>query len=346
MKKTKIINTTIEHKDSIDAVKGFAIFAVVVGHVIANFFASWSNTLAETPVAMYWWRLIYSFHMPLMMFLSGYLFLSQRVLNESAVKVWIHKIQPLAYPFIFMGILQYLLKGTKDSYWYLRTLMEFVTLQLSYEYFRRKFNLSLYGDLLWCAATWNICVYVLGKGYKIPYFDLIFDISHFQWVWIYFCIGVLFRKYNLFELCSFKHSESFYLLLFAIFNIYTSMGGDFSPFWLHQICTLIIIIAIFYAFNRYKNDSMSMKLFRYMGKHSLEIYIIHGFFLLKLPEIGEFIKQKCISQTTPLTGLSIEILVAVILSLLCIAMSAVVYESLKAFPLIYRLFLGRDVSKK
>lgn len=98
----------IEH---IDSVKGFAIFVVVVGHVIANFFESWSNTLIETPVALYWWRLIYTIHMPLMMFMSGFLFLSSRVQKNPVLKVWWHKVSPLLIPFFTMGAVIYLLKN-------------------------------------------------------------------------------------------------------------------------------------------------------------------------------------------------------------------------------------------
>ena len=335
-----------ERKESIDAVKGFAIFAVVVGHVIANFFDSWSNTLQEEPVVMYWWRLIYSFHMPLMMFVSGYLFLSSRVLTDNPFKVWLHKIQPLIFPFMLMGLVLYLLRGSKDSYWYLRTLGEFVTIQLIYEHLRKKFHFSWIGDFIWLVFTWYISAILLGKCYTIPYFNFIVDIQHFQWVWIYFCIGVMFRRYNVFGLLAFKNSESLFLLLFSIYCIYTIGGGKNVLLVFSQIAIVCIIIAIFQAFNQYRSESLVMQAFKYMGKHTLEIYIIHGFFLFKMPEIGSFISSKCLSLPAPLTGLSIEILVAIILSLINVAMSAAVYEPLKAFPLIYRLFLGRDVSKK
>lgn len=329
--------------ESLDAVKGFAIFAVVVGHVIASFYVSWSDTLRDTPVAMYWWRLIYSFHMPLMMFLSGYLFLSSRVQRDNIIHVWWHKIQPLLWPFLFMGIVFFLLSGSKDSYWYLRTLGEFITIQLIYEYARRKFNLSWKSDLMLFLIAWYIVYYLLVKCYRIPYFNRFFDLEHFQLLWVYFCAGVFFKRYSLFKLLSFSQSESVFFLLYVIYNIYTIGYGKWVSLWISQLAVLCLIISIFYAFSRYNTKSYLMKFLSYMGKHTLEIYLLHFFFVMKLPKIGCYIIDKCMNQAAFRTGLSIEILVAILLSVICVAMSAAIYEPLKAFPLIYRLFLGRQI---
>ncbi|ROT03695.1 hypothetical protein ED388_12660 [Muribaculaceae bacterium Isolate-007 (NCI)] len=48
----------------IDCLKGFAIFLVVLGHVVQNY------NLMDSWI----FRIIYSFHMPLFMFMSGYCF--------------------------------------------------------------------------------------------------------------------------------------------------------------------------------------------------------------------------------------------------------------------------------
>ena len=56
-----------ERNRMLDSLKGFAIFLVVLGHVIQTVFApdSYDSNVI--------FKIIYSFHMPLFIFISGYL---------------------------------------------------------------------------------------------------------------------------------------------------------------------------------------------------------------------------------------------------------------------------------
>ena len=75
---------------TIDIIKGIAIFLVVLGHVIQFRF------LPESFDENYLFRMIYSFHMPLFMFLSGYL-----VWKESLITVNLQKkFRRLIIPFL------------------------------------------------------------------------------------------------------------------------------------------------------------------------------------------------------------------------------------------------------
>lgn len=335
----------------IDAVKGFAIFTVVVGHVIANFFTSWNDTLNNMPVAMYWWRLIYSFHMPLMIFISGYLFLSSRVFSDNLSKVWWHKVQPLLFPFVFMGIVLWLIKDEKESYWYLRTLLEFMSIQMVYEVIRKHYALGIKMDLIFVLLSWVFVNIYLVKFYAVPYFKSIIDISHIQYLWFYFSVGVLIRRYQLFIHIRFQHFESCIFLIFVAYLLANIGGGINFNIFLTQLFVLCGITAIFVAFDKYNQATSIMKAFQYMGKHTLEIYLIHGFFLLKIPFIGDHIIKLCDisvemnNMKYQLTALTIEILFAVTVSVVNVALCAAVYEPLKAFPLIYRLFLGRKLNQ-
>ena len=61
-------NFTVTTRDrTIDNIRGFAIFLVVVGHCIMRFY-EYNAAFADN----YWFRLIYSFHMPLFMFVGGW----------------------------------------------------------------------------------------------------------------------------------------------------------------------------------------------------------------------------------------------------------------------------------
>lgn len=69
------MSSTVKRLAYIDSLKGFAMFLVVMGHVIAWQFADHEQVIHGGPKQpAFWWHFIYSFHMPLFMFLSGFLF--------------------------------------------------------------------------------------------------------------------------------------------------------------------------------------------------------------------------------------------------------------------------------
>lgn len=98
--------------DYVDSLKGFAILLVVMGHVIAWFFKSYMDILPMQPSPMRLWHIIYSFHMPLFMFISGYLFgMSHfRTVKEYLVKMW-KKAMMLLIPWLVCGMLLNLARG-------------------------------------------------------------------------------------------------------------------------------------------------------------------------------------------------------------------------------------------
>lgn len=96
----------------VDSVKGFAILLVVMGHVIAWFFESYKDALPLQPSPMQLWHVIYSFHMPLFMFVSGFLFgLSHfATFKEYVVKMW-KKALMLIVPWFAAGVLLKYIRG-------------------------------------------------------------------------------------------------------------------------------------------------------------------------------------------------------------------------------------------
>jgi hypothetical protein len=295
--------------------------------------------------------------MPLMFFFSCFLFLSSRFATQSLGKIWFHKIQPLVLPYIFMGIVMFLLRDDSHSYWYLRTLFIYISIQILYECVRKYAHLNWKSDIIWLCITYIVAVksrYLL----KYEIIDTLLDISRFSRFYIYFVLGVLFRRHNIFQTVNnIKNIDSLFLLLSAGFIIFTIGFGYGINKHLRVLFILAIIISTYYVFhNKYKdtplNSGVLFKFMKYMGKHSLEIYTLHFFVLFKIPEIGEFIIKYCeqgIVFNDPryiLTGLTIELLLGIILSIVEILTCALIFESLKAFPLIYKLFLGRDVQIK
>lgn len=113
----------IERNVSIDISKGIAIYAVVIGHVIAWFFKDFNAANLPYEVSVLW-KTIYSFHMPFFIFLSGYVFMNPA--KKYSTKYMFKRIVSYLIPFVTMGFLLYYWRGGRiDNYWYFRTLAEF-----------------------------------------------------------------------------------------------------------------------------------------------------------------------------------------------------------------------------
>ena len=85
---------------TIDVVKGLAIILVVYGHLIEHGMAPWGGDFFANPV----FKVMYTFHMPLFVFISGYLMafsLGRRSLGET-FKI---KCNSLLVPFVSLAIL-------------------------------------------------------------------------------------------------------------------------------------------------------------------------------------------------------------------------------------------------
>ena len=89
----------------IDSIKGLAIFLVVMGHAIAWQFEDFYGVFGSgEKLPLFWWFFIYSFHMPLFMFVSGYLFPHQFKGWKDISSYLIRKIYTLAIPFTVCSI--------------------------------------------------------------------------------------------------------------------------------------------------------------------------------------------------------------------------------------------------
>jgi len=99
-----------EERKFINVLKGIAIFFVIVGHTVQHFSLGSSVDFYENPI----FKVIYTFHMPLFMLISGYLFFysfKKRDLKE-LIK---HRTFPLISTIAVFGILKYYLTTGVES---------------------------------------------------------------------------------------------------------------------------------------------------------------------------------------------------------------------------------------
>jgi len=237
----------------IDALKGYAILLVVLGHSVAKAFpTSYNENLL--------FQAIYSFHMPLFFLLSGYV--SFNKMNNLVYKRFISLI-----PTYFVWHTLYPLIGHRD----IGSIKTFYT------------NAVLYPDAPWflpilfaCLAVLAVLVYfekVIGNWSYIMFFAMIYFVpfpyyGQVKWYAPILIIGYLIAKYKD-RLTNYQKPV-----------LYISAIG-FPFLLLAQIPYLKLPLALtgmalsYFFVNRFFNFGFV----RYLGRISLETYLISGMFM-------------------------------------------------------------------
>ena len=275
--------------DYIDRMKGLAIFLVVMGHVYGMVFAQ-SDDVA--------YRVISSLHMPLFMFLSGLVACSGIVAPYWGIGKLSKKLKGLLLPLIVFGmcftttiskdfltsLIGFLESPNKNGYWYLMTLAVFY---VSLSLYRLNVKQKWYIDVALAIAIWG-GMFALWKytAQTKDYFCML-NCGNF---YPFFILGVMTTKYNLldkmhkanwlFSLCIVA-----YAFLFCVdmpFHALVSLNKHiFLPF-----CMVYIVVTLFVG--RHGAMSYGEKILDFVGKRTLDIYVIHYFFIkmIHLKDLG------------------------------------------------------------
>lgn len=270
-----------ERLNYIDWLKGIAIIAVVMGHVIQFDFLS-LNT-ADTSFLD---RFIYSIHMPLFIFLSGLVLSYKFDSIDSSLKKVILKGRSLLIPAFLIGYAYTLWRGytfhgfltntMKYGYWYLFTLFEFYIMY--YAIFSYSFSKSIYEDLI---KGWIIWILLKGIAHLNLNTDFLGVIQLVQMIlyWPFFFTAALINKYKLSEkLFSNNNLFTFSLLIFGGLFIYKEYSSiDNLMMYPLQFAAIFCIIYLIYKIKD-KHNTVLDKL-NHIGRNSLDIYIFHYFFI-------------------------------------------------------------------
>lgn len=130
-----------------------------------------------------------------------------------------------------------------------------------------------------------------------------------------------------------------FLLLFILVN--TVLTNDFNKV-IHYVLDSIVIkyfalLALFLVFYRYQDIFDSNRKFgqvlQYVGKHTLDIYLLHYFFV---PNMNEF--KYLIS--TPNENIPMEILLVGIITIIVISICLLVSKILRISPILTKYLFG------
>lgn len=195
----------------LDVIKGFAIFLMVIGHVITWLY---DPSLTQSPFRTHiWWNVIYSFHMSLLFFVSGYLFPKGNGLDlQSACKRIKKRVVTLLVPFVIGGWLYHLFRGLEWTVlWFLLSLFCFSLINTIWEIVRNKGKYNMLLDSVYYIALFVIMAFIMPKR-----ITEVMGLKPVQY--LFFSLGILIKRNGYERLLENKHIFSISFLIFVLAN--------------------------------------------------------------------------------------------------------------------------------
>lgn len=324
---------------NIDQLKGFAILLVVIGHVFVYSFGN-ANTL------LFNW--LSSFHMPLFMFLSGYMAYNSSLKSKSIVQLLKNKALALLLPFFLFGIFYtwsfdltwyaFFCGSMKLGYWFTFTLFEIFCIYYFICYLFQKINKC---KNIWSELFGFIMVYALIECIRL--FKLLpKDIDNFLDMYLlttyikYFILGVFVRKCAPVNLWLNRSNICFTAMLILFVILFLINQTEYT----NVICRFLVGVAgtwcSFYLITRYSETLPFGKQLAYMGTRSLDIYVIHYFFLMSLSNLF---------PSDLLNNITLQVFVPLFLALMVIALSLFTSQIIRSSDWLALLLLGQRKRK-
>jgi fucose 4-O-acetylase-like acetyltransferase len=333
--------------DYIDALKGFLILSVVMCHVAGFCLGIQDDIPSFLPI-------LFEFRNPPFFFISGFFAYKIGVVwgSRFCYKTIKKKFIAIAWPtYLFLAVLLYvhpsyhgrtfLHDNIKDLWFHWFTLSLFVffvfysIIELSLSSLKNEKIKSII--LLACGALSYLLFSVQSVYYILPINDTIKQLMGMEYwgFFFFFILGVLARKHytQFIELLNNNTFIAVCIFVFILFNIFNQplQNNHFNLFRIITYLTGIILVLKFfmsYPPKGYLNDIMT-----FVGKRTLDIYLIHYFFLpLALYE------NMSVLRDTPMP--IIEFALTFSISLVIIAMSLLVSYVIRLSPTSAYLILG------
>lgn len=327
---TKLENSRIVY---IDQLKGISMFLVVLGHVI------WFSLDMPESLLL---KLIASFHVPTFMFLAGYM--AYKPTQTNWIFYFVKKIRTLLFPFIFIGSLytlcqheslinDLLLGKMKNGYWFIFVLFEIFILFAPFSYISQKINKSpkLFIDIIIFGIA-SLTVQSIFIFHILPdsisnFFMWNIVTKNFQ----LFLLGYLFHKYyKLDKILQVDYIFTFSLIMFIIFFILRDRYYMLS----NLLCAIFGTFCAVSLCRRYTETLPLGKVWSYIGKLSLDIYVLHYFFIINIAQLQFlFISNQ---------NMSLLILISMLSTALIIFLSIFVSKIISSSSILNYLILGKN----
>lgn len=352
MDNSTFLYTAGQRIDYIDALKGFLILSVVMCHVTVFCIGIQDEHSSFLPI-------LFEFRNPPFFFISGmFAYKIDAVWNESyCYNVIKRKFISIAWPIIlFLAALLYVhpsynghsfLHGNLKDLWFhwftlslfvffvFYSIIELLLGSLKNQNFKSIFLIS-------CGTIFYLLFSIQSIYNDLPLTDnikLILGMDYWGF-FFFFILGVLARKhYNRFvKLINNNLFIAICIFVFFIFNLFSQPLQN-NHFNLFRIITYITgIILVFTFFRTYPPKGLLNRIMTFIGKRTLDIYLIHYFFLpLALYD------NTSVFRDTPMP--IIEFAITFSISLAIIAMSLLVSYIIRLSPISAYIILGSKIKK-
>lgn len=328
----------------LDAIKGFAIILVVIGHVIA-----WNVNDLEIivhPMSLYdirigqIWNIIYSFHMALFFMVSGFLVSLQ---GKSSISFLKKKTNRLLLPYVTTGFIILVARG-HYGYWYFLSLFELCVTLLLIDFVGKLLHYrdNALKEIVVVFLFWGV-LFIIHKKFSLE--TSVGDFGKFINYYPAFMLGYLMRKYNfIFEKLVGQKFYSGYLIAFIfLLVLHYSYLMPFLPELISKLAINIsgIIIQIigsllvFQVFSQMPPKNIQNRLSK-IGFYSMDIYLFHILFVFTIPLMEKYMINN-LSFTSYTCG---QIVYSSVFASFAIIMSIAMGKMIRKSNILKQLILG------
>ena len=331
----------------IDALRGFTMILVVFAHV--ETFA-----LSIEPNSTFLSALFISFRMPLFFFISGYISQKRSCINN--LREWSasvgkkNKVQLL--PTLFLGTIytyfylhinfyEFITDSAKLGYWFTVCLLLMFIVLYSINILIKNLNkpqkivvLAIISMLLYALQT------VFNNGDRLTMLGNIFCLHRFFMYFHFFVLGHIAAmcKDSFNRFLNNQYIITSAILVFTVL-FYISINYNYIR-WCYLISfPLLGYAGIIVVYNYFKvhQDSFSSnkrigRILQYIGKRTLDIYLLHYFFLPQVPQLKLFLSNPA--------NTVIELSVCMVLSLMIVCICLIVSNILRTSPVLAKYLFG------
>lgn len=338
----------------IDALRGFTMILVVFWHVSMNFGMDSTNSMLNA--------FFLTFRMPMFFFVSGFIgykahqqFTRNQYLTLLKRKAFCQLV-PTA---IFFTIFSFVTGGTPlsfftrglEGYWFTLVLFELFVLYYTLSYIINNYlknNSIVQFTILFIVIAFffnALALYMNVDLTRVPRVCIALTLNNFCYYSQFFFFGVLCRMYgsNFYKLLDNKIFTTLvlsgFLLLFILVN--TVLTNDFNKV-IHYVLDSIVIkyfglVSLFLVFYTYQEQFASNKklgqALQYVGKHTLDIYLLHYFFIPNMHEFKYLI-------SAPNENIPMEILLVGIITIIVISICLLISKILRISPILTKYLFG------
>lgn len=340
--------TRIEY---IDALRGFTMLLVVMFHVFVFSYRGWDFRYNSS------YGIFFStFRMPLFFFISGFIYYKYErrwdmangfdfIKKKALIQLVPTAVFSLAYIYCFGGmtvdrLYRHIVDFDKSGYWFTIELFIFFIAVTLLRILFQKIRLSLNQE----CAVFALVILALTSVYTIvPYnYWLESDVRtaiqmNYHRYFIYFLFGCIVKgKFSVVE--RMFDNKIFTMCLLSVFVIIglLQIHDTFLP--MQQYVLAFTGITVVFSFFRHYSNLFSQqtrmgKVLQYVGRRTLDIYLLHYFFLpYNLQELGQWFS----THINPSTEFFCTLLIASSVIVLCLVSSNV----LRVSPLLGKYLFG------